>query len=196
LGRIERLTRGVRRARRLAEHEADPGAAAETARCDVRYDEDGGLVITARLPAEQGAVVLAALEQARAEVDEQGRTAAAAGGGQPSACGKNSSAEESVGGREPAASRADGLVRLAERFLDRAGAERPEAARRSRSRLTVRLDPLSGWARLPDGELLPPTAALSVCDLGRAPRTRQSAARAARHRRRRTLPLPRLHPPA
>jgi hypothetical protein len=234
---IERLTRGVRRARKLAAHESNPDSIKESARCDVRYDEDGTMVITARLPAEHGAVVLAALEQARADLDEQRRTerlsvgtaapddatcsSAPASGG----CGQNSSAEDCavaptesrkdlaaddtdgdprVGGRhsfgqgglaavlddrdgepggdagsdspacgqnssteEPVASRADGLVRLSRHFLDHRGAERPDAARRSRSRLTVRLDPLSGWARLPDGELLPPVAALTVCDLGR-----------------------------
>ncbi len=86
-------------------------------------------------------------------------------------CGGNSSAEE------PTASRADGLIRLAVRYLDEHGQQRPDAARRSRSRLTVRLDPLSGWARLPDGELLPPTAALAVCDLGRDRREPDQALR-------------------
>ncbi len=202
---IERLTRGVRRARRLAEYEANPDAVGERTRCVVRYEEDGTMVITARLPAEQGAVVLAAIEQARAELDEQRRHAQAGEAGcgklssagessadqdppsgigapdgdppadgalptegdsrgDPAGCGKLSSAEE------PAANRADGLLRLCQRLLDVRGQQRPEAARRSRSRLTVRLDPLSGWARLPDGELLPPAAALAVCDLGRARR--------------------------
>jgi hypothetical protein len=75
-------------------------------------------------------------------------------------------ATRQLAGHESAASRVDGLVRLAERFLD-PGAGHPEAARWSRSRLTVRLDSPSGWARLPDGELLPPAAALTVRDLGR-----------------------------
>jgi hypothetical protein len=198
---IERLTRGVRRARRLADAAANPDATVERTRCDVRYDEDGALVITARLPAEQGAVVLAAIEQARADVDEQRRQARAidvarnAERAEPG-CGQLSSAEDSstpsgtggvrgadtdAGGtsedtpgcgqdssaEEPAVSRADGLLQLAHHFLDHRGEAKPDAARRSRSRLTVRLDPLSGWARLADGELLPPGAALTICDLGR-----------------------------
>jgi hypothetical protein len=78
---------------------------------------------------------------------------------------------------EPAANRADGLMRMAEHFLDNRGQQQPGAARRLRSRLTVRLDPLSGWARLPDGELLPPAAALTVCDLGRERREPDPALR-------------------
>jgi hypothetical protein len=224
---IERLTRGVRRARKLAEPETSPGSIGVSARCDVRYDEDGTMVISARLPAEQGAVVLAALEQARADLDEQRRTQrasdeAAASGDVTSSpapvargCGQHSSAEEcaaaptesrdgraanGTGGvaasdsacgqhssaEEPAAGRADGLLRLCEDYLDHRSAERPDTARRARSRLTVRLDPLSGWARLPDGELLPPSAAMAACDLGRSHLHRWSNARLRRCHRRAT----------
>ena len=34
----------------------------------------------------------------------------------------------------------------------------PDTARRTRYRLTAQIDPLSGWSRLRDGELLPPTS--------------------------------------
>ena len=47
----------------------------------------------------------------------------------------------------------EALLEIARRSLDRAT---PDRARRSRARLTPQVDPLSGWARLADGELLPP----------------------------------------
>ncbi|HVE74063.1 MAG TPA: HNH endonuclease signature motif containing protein, partial [Mycobacteriales bacterium] len=53
---------------------------------------------------------------------------------------------------------ADALVAMAEAALDAEGRRHPGAARRSRARLRVQVDPLSGWARMDDGELLPPDA--------------------------------------
>jgi len=38
----------------------------------------------------------------------------------------------------------------------------PDTARRTRYRLTANVDPLSGWGRLRDGELLPPTSLTTV----------------------------------
>jgi hypothetical protein len=60
---VEKLVRGYRRAGRLAEREQ---AMANHAARELNYyhDEDGCLVIRARLPAEEGAVVLQALEAA------------------------------------------------------------------------------------------------------------------------------------
>ncbi len=43
-------------------------------------------------------------------------------------------------------------------FLETTAREQPELARRHRSRLVANVDPISGWARLHDGELLPPTS--------------------------------------
>ncbi len=40
----------------------------------------------------------------------------------------------------------------------------PAVARRNRSALAVQIDPLSGWGRLRDGELLPPTSLAAVTD--------------------------------
>jgi len=68
---LDRLVRGVRRAQKIVEDEADPQAAAYRMRTRVSYDADGTLVLSVRLPAEQGAVLLAALEQARALLDRQ-----------------------------------------------------------------------------------------------------------------------------
>jgi len=65
------LVRGVRRAQRIEEGATDPEQAAWRNQARISYDEDGTLVISVRLPAEQGAVVLAAVEQARAVGDAQ-----------------------------------------------------------------------------------------------------------------------------
>jgi len=159
---LERLVRGVRRAQRIAENEADPELVAHRMRARVSYDADGSLVLSVRLPAEQGAVLLAAVEQARAELDRQ----------------SESSAEdvppqgEAPAPRPAPASIADAVLHLARLAL--ANAE-PELARRNRSRLVAHVDPLTGWGRLPDGELLPP-AVLSE-DLGRTTRVPSLALR-------------------
>ncbi|HVE99542.1 MAG TPA: HNH endonuclease signature motif containing protein [Mycobacteriales bacterium] len=57
------------------------------------------------------------------------------------------------------ASVAEGLVRVAQTALATTTKGRADVARRARQRLTALVDPLSGWARLADGELLPPDAA-------------------------------------
>ena len=56
----------------------------------------------------------------------------------------------------PAAGAAEGVVHLAQIGLQAMASTRPEATRRARSQLVAHIDPLSGWARLADGELLPP----------------------------------------
>src|SRR5206468_3902460 len=50
----------------------------------------------------------------------------------------------------------DALLGLCRSYLTQRGRSQPERSRRERSRLVAQVDPLSGWARLPDGELLPP----------------------------------------
>jgi len=147
---LERLVRGVRHAQRTEEDAADPWQAAWRNEAQVSYDEDGTLMISLRLPAEDGAVVLAALEQARAVLDHEVKPAT------PDRAG--SSAEASP----RRASLAAGLVQLARIALDAMATTRPEAARRNRSRLVAQVNPLSGWARLGDGELLPPSSLLAL----------------------------------
>ncbi len=67
---LERLAGGVGRASKPAEDALDPERAACQMRTRTRYDEDGTMVLTVRLPAEHGAVVLAAIVDAgRAELD-------------------------------------------------------------------------------------------------------------------------------
>ena len=145
---LERLVRGVRRALKPDEDAVDPDQAAWRDRTRVSYDEDGTLVISTRLPAEEGAVVLAALGQARAAIDHERRRAT------------ESSAEDSP----PSATLAEGLVHMAQLALARMAVEPPEAVRRGRSRLTAYIDPRSGWGRLPDGEFLPPEVMHALAD--------------------------------
>jgi hypothetical protein len=140
-GQLERLVRGVRRAKAAAEDDADPTAAAHRMRSTTRYDPDGTLVVTLRFAAEDGAVFLAALDTAREDLDRRRHD--------------DSSAEE----RTPApATRSDAALAMSRTLLDTQASTRPEAARRSRVRLVAQVDPLSGWGRLLDGEILPPTS--------------------------------------
>ena len=53
---------------------------------------------------------------------------------------------------------AEALVELARTGLDRLAGTAPSAARRARAGLVAQVDPLTGWARLRDGELLPPSS--------------------------------------
>ena len=212
-GQLERLVRGVRRVRRIEEDEADPDRAVWRRRVSVSYDGDGDLVVSVRVAATDGAVLLAALEQAHAELDQQRAerlpvgedVPAEAQGARPAdadvsaetrgahpgdpddvsaetsrrdatrspagAAGADASAEtpERAGVRTPApaleprrATLAEALLEIARRSLDRAT---PDRARRNRARLTAQLDPLSGWARLADGELLPPQSLRGVTSL-------------------------------
>lgn len=107
-------------------------------------------MINLRLPAEEGAVVLAALEQAHAVLDH---------GEKPAAQDRQ---EASAEASPPSASLAAGFVQLARIALNAIATAHPEAARRNRSRLVVQVVLLSGWARLADGELLPPSSLLEL----------------------------------
>ena len=176
---LGKLVRGVRRARRLAEDAADPQLADYRMRSSVSYHDDGTLVIMVRVHAEEGAVVLAAVEQARAQLEK--------------AWGQDSPAEEPAGadtgvaessdGKASAPARrspswAEGLLAVSREFLAlRATADgatiTASARRHARARLLVQLDPLSGWGRLADGEFLPPavmTRLLTAHDRGRTSR--------------------------
>jgi hypothetical protein len=208
---LERLVRGVRRARRLAEDHADPAEAAHRMRDSARYDPDGTLVVTLRFTAEDGAVFLAGVEAAREDIDrarradssaeesparpsgdeDTGTSAEERPGEEPTnssaedrdvvaTAHADSSAEEpglrrtespfptwsprdsSAEERPARATPADGALAMARALLEAQAATRPEAARRSRSRLVAHVDPLSGWGRLADGEILPPTSLADV----------------------------------
>ena len=236
-GQLERLVRGVRRVRRIEQDEADPERAVWRRRVSVSYDADGDLVVSVRLSAQDGAVLLAALEQAQAELDQRraeqlpvqeedvsaetsgagaadsagvsaetsagvaetpgagaagdvsaktsGPTAARGPAETPGAGGADGASAETsgcgavrpVGTPEPRrATMGEALLELARRSLDRAT---PDRARRSRARLTAQLDPLSGWARLADGELLPPQPLTGVTSLADVLRSRPARGRAS-----------------
>ena len=168
---LERVVRGMRRARRPAEDAADRQEAAWRMRPRLAYDEDGTLVLTLRLPAEKGAVVLAALEGLQTQIDTERQTTHATHAAR-SACDADVPAGTPEpdgpaftpdpdrpwfeGPGPPPAILNDALVRLDEQ----AG-----TARRGRpARLQVLIDPLSGWGRLQDGELLPPGSLEAVRD--------------------------------
>ena len=67
---LEKLVRGVRRARKPVEDAADPERAKHLMRSSVRYDEDGTMMITVK-GRPQGAVILAAIDAARADLDRE-----------------------------------------------------------------------------------------------------------------------------
>ena len=56
----------------------------------------------------------------------------------------------------------EALLAMARTALDAQHAQHPEVARRTRSELVAQVDPLSGWAHLRDGELLPPSTLAGV----------------------------------
>ncbi len=100
-------------------------------------------------------------------------------------------ADETVGPRR--ATDGEALLAMASAALEVERAGHPESFRRQRSRLVVQVDPLSGWGRLRDGELLPPTSLGAVLKtlpgrggtvrlrpLGPTDRTAHDAGRSAR----------------
>ena len=174
---LERIVRGVRRVHRIAEAEADPELAAHRLRSTMRYDEDGTFVLTVRGRADDAAILQAAFEAVRADLDRaRGDEAAEAATAAPaapsaaplpecSAAHPESVAEQCSAEHPPAptdaavrggATVADALLAMARLALEDQARRQPTAARRTRALLTAQVDPLSGWARLADGELMPP----------------------------------------
>lgn len=76
-GQLERLIRGVRRARKVEEDAADPEYADWKMRATRSYDDDGNAVYRIVLPAESAAVLDAGLEAMRAELDRRATAASA-----------------------------------------------------------------------------------------------------------------------
>ncbi len=142
---LERLAGGMRRARKYAEkdrkREDGEPVPRTSPRASVRYDADGDMLVTLRLSAADGQVLVAALDAARTDLDAE-------------SAGK-SSAEDFT----PRAGQGDGFLRLAQGYLRHRAKVHPARARRDRARLICQVDPLSGWVRLPDGEILPPAVA-------------------------------------
>jgi hypothetical protein len=151
---IEKIVRGIRRAEAVQEAGADPELAKWQVRTRERYDPDGNLVITIVTRPEYAPVIRAGLAAQRAELDRE----------REAACGQAVSAETPAAtpAAVPAAAPAAGtdgeaLLALAQEALAAERDSSPTVARRRRPQLTPQLDPLSGWGRQVDGELLPPS---------------------------------------
>lgn len=75
----------------------------------------------------------------------------------------NDTAADDTAGDEPLSpTDADALLALAQDALQTELTTRPDAARRRRWQLTAQVDPVTGWARQTDGELLPPSSLGSI----------------------------------
>ena len=184
---LERVVRGMRRVHKIEEDTADPELAEFRMRTTTGYDQDGNFVLRLVCSAEDGALVQAALTQVQADLDRQRAAAAAepteaarpteAAGVSaetpapavpqppPVSGGLDVSAETSGPPETPEpvpATLTDAVLELARTALEQLATERPALARRHRAALVVQLDPLSGWGRLRDGELLPPSSMKQV----------------------------------
>jgi hypothetical protein len=167
---IEKVARGLRRAQQAEADARDPEDAAYRMRTRVRYDEDGTVVLTVRMTAEQSQVVLAVLEQTRSALE-----AADVSTETPQADTRTTVVSASEAPDESAEASATVLQLPAPRLpldLPSPPQRRPTLGEalvhlcstasqvaigaKVRHRLKACVDPLSGWARLADGELLPP----------------------------------------
>ena len=122
-GQLETIVRAYRGVLDRELGATDPAHRRRWVRCD--HDDDGSLLLSARLPAEEGALVLAALQAGRDELRHGGGASAEA-----THIG-DSDAEREPGERE-AVSNADALLLVADSFLaaggaaERSGGERYE----------------------------------------------------------------------
>jgi hypothetical protein len=165
-GQLERLVSAVRRARKLRARRQAASAgepAVERIRVFTRYDDDGDLCITIHAGAADGAILLAALEAARTDLDTVDTAADNSDGPELSAERPDNPHTSTLG---------DGVLALCQAYLSTRAAAHPGRARRDRSQLTIQLDPLSGWSRLPDGQFLSPGSLtnLTAHDPGRQSR--------------------------
>jgi hypothetical protein len=152
---LERLVRGYRRVV-ATERAAAGGGSARWVRWS--EEDDGSLLITARLPAEDGAVVLKALEAAADQLETGGEGASAEASAPPPPARPQR--------------RADAVVLLADSFL----AHGPEARRGDRYQVVVHVDAEAigghgdGRLELEDGTpLAPETARRLACDAAIVP---------------------------
>jgi hypothetical protein len=144
---------------------------------DYHYDDDGALVLSARLPPEVGAVVRQAIEAAmkaltaskpEAEMNATAATTNVTGGGRASA----ESCNDEFGEHSPAARRADALRLLAEQYLAAEAERQPAAAERFRVVVHVDAEALrddaagcDGRCEIEDGPALASdTARRLACD--------------------------------
>lgn len=158
---LEKIVRGIGRARFAELADTDPEAATWQLRTRWRFDDHGNFSVTISGPAEHAPLVRAGLDAQRAELQRDRDAAHAASLDEAGAagCGEPDAAETPPA---PAVTEAEALVALAEAALVAEQQAHPGAARRRRPQLTAQIDPLSGWARQADGELLPPLSLRQV----------------------------------
>jgi uncharacterized protein DUF222 len=116
---LETVVRAYRGVLQVELGDDDPAHRRRWVRCE--HDDDGSLLMHARLPAEEGALVLAALEAGRGELRAAGSASAETtqiGDSDPEADG------EEAPGERTAASNADALVLMAEAMLSSGPADR------------------------------------------------------------------------
>ncbi|MEX2292081.1 MAG: DUF222 domain-containing protein [Mycobacteriales bacterium] len=180
---LEKIVRGVRRTQANAAAELDPEAAAWSLRTRVRYDDAGNFTLTISDPAEYLPVVQAGIEAKKAELQrqrdaEQAEQAATAVPEDVSRPAPEPDPEpepepepelvvepEDVAAETPGAAKvtdAQALLALAQDALAAEQQAHPAITRRRRPQLTAQIDPISGWGRLADGELLPPSSLRAV----------------------------------
>jgi len=131
---VERLVSQYRRCRRAEELQAANARYASRS-LDSFYDDDGCLVLKARLPAELGELVLNALDYAMAHDDSIDR---AVGGTEPGAADRRHDTRTFRAIPNFAARRADALLAVAEHYVGRPPAsEQPAAASADRYQVVV-----------------------------------------------------------
>jgi hypothetical protein len=176
------LERALRAFRRIAAEQARETHALEYV--DYHWAEDGSLYLRARLPAEDGTLLVKALEAARERViarrrDEQASTDAAA-----------SAADATLAFEPPRAIQVEAMVELAEAALAASDQQRSE-----RARIVVHVDPLAlaadrpGRSELANGPVLSPETARRLgCDSETVPQLERDGLPLSVGRRRRTVP--------
>lgn len=189
---VERAVRAYRRVDRLeATATANERHAART--CHWRYDEDGALVLEARLPAEAGAVLVQALGAA---LEDLGDASAPPAKDVPAETPSDLTVRDPSADEPFAARRADALCHLAEQFLAN-GPVASDSASAERHQIVVHVDPPAlraegEYARcdLDTGPALAPeTARRLACDASVVPMVADAdAAPLDAGRRSRTVP--------
>jgi hypothetical protein len=174
------LERALRVYRRIATDEARETHELEFV--DYHFDEDGSLYLRARLPAEDGTLLVKALDAARERVIERRREERAAAPG-----------ETDVGAAplfEPRSTRVEALLELAEASIAASDQDRVE-----RTRVVVHVDAAAlvsdarGRSELEDGPVIPPETARRLgCDAEVVAQVERDGLPVSVGRTRRTVP--------
>ena len=164
LSTASQLERALRAFRRVAAEDARE--AHELEYVDYYLDDDGSLILRARLAAEDGTLLIKALETARERVLERRREERAAAANDPQASAQPKAEADGASVDPPRPARVEALIDLAEASL--VAADEP---RRERTRVVVHVDAAAlsvdghGRSELEDGPLISPETARRLgCD--------------------------------